>query len=172
MHRPEPNGREITFDEDEVIVSKTDKLGRITYANDVFLKMAKYTEAELIGQPHSIIRHPAMPRAVFKLVWDVILSGKEVFGYVLNLNKLGESYWVLAHITPNLDVNNDIVGFHSSRRKPRRDAIDKVWPVYQQLLRIEQASANSKTGMQNAFAAVVKLLEEQKTSYEEFVYSL
>lgn len=172
MHRPEPNGREITFGEDEVIVSKTDKTGRITYANDVFLRVAKYTEAELIGQQHSIIRHPAMPRAVFKLVWDVILSGQEVFGYVLNLNKLGESYWVLAHITPNLDANNNIIGFHSSRRKPRREAIDKIWPVYQQLLQIEQASTNAKVGMQNSFAAVVGLLEQQKTSYEEFVYAL
>ena len=151
MQRPTPTGREITFDEDEVIVSKTDKTGRITYANDVFLKMAKYTEAELIGQPHSIIRHPAMPRAVFKLVWDVILGGNEVFGYVLNLNKLGEGYWVFAHITPNLDASNNIIGFHSSRRKPRQEAIDKVWPLYQQLLQIEQEAANSKVGLAEQF---------------------
>jgi PAS domain S-box-containing protein len=172
MHRPTPTGREITFGEDEVIVSKTNKTGHITYANDVFLKMAKYTEAELIGQPHSIIRHPAMPRAVFKLVWDVILGGNEVFGYVLNLNRLGEGYWVFAHITPNRDPANNIIGFHSSRRKPRQEAIDKVWPLYQQLLQIEQEAANSKIGLQNSFNAVVNLLESQNTSYEEFVYSL
>jgi PAS domain S-box-containing protein len=172
MHTPTPTGREISFSEDEVIVSKTDKTGRITYANDVFLKMAKYSEAELIGQPHSIIRHPAMPRAVFKLVWDVILSGQEVFGYVLNLNKEGEGYWVLAHITPNFDENNNIAGFHSSRRKPRADAIAKIWPIYQLLLKIEQDAPNSKAGLQESFAAMVAFLQKQNTSYEEFVYGL
>lgn len=172
MSRPAPVGREITFAEDEVIVSKTDKTGRITYANDVFLKLAKYTEAELIGQPHSIIRHPAMPRAVFKLVWDTILSGNEVFGYVLNLNRLGEEYWVFAHITPNRDQANNIIGFHSSRRSPRREAINKIWPIYQQLIDIEKEAANSKAGLQNSFNAVVNLLQGQNTTYEEFVYSL
>lgn len=172
MQRPTPNGREISFAEDEVIVSKTDKTGRITYANDVFLKIAKYTEDELIGQQHSIIRHPAMPRAVFKLVWDTLLSGKEIFGYVLNMNKLGEGYWVLAHITPNFDDNNNIISFHSSRRKPRQEAINKIWPIYQTLLKIEQDAPNSKEGLQASVNAVLNLLETQKTTYEEFVYSL
>jgi PAS domain S-box-containing protein len=172
MHRPTPNGREISFGEDEVIVSKTDLTGRITYANDVFIKVAKYTEAELVGEQHSIIRHPAMPRAVFKLLWDTIEKGQEIFAYVLNLNKLGEGYWVLAHVTPNFDTNNKIIGYHSSRRKPRREAIDKIWPVYQQLLRIEESATNSKTGLQNSFAAVVNLLEQQKMPYDEFVYTL
>jgi PAS domain S-box-containing protein len=172
MQKPTPTGRETTFGENEVIVSKTDKTGRITYANDIFVAVSKYPENELIGQQHNIIRHPAMPRAVFKLVWDTILSGKEIFGYVLNLNREGEGYWVFAHITPNFDRQNAIVGFHSNRRKPRREAIDKIWPIYRKLLQIEEEAPNSKVGLENSFGALVGLLESQNTSYEEFVYSL
>ena len=63
---PQPTRRETTFAPDEIIVSKTDLKGRITYANNVFVRMAGYSRAELVGAPHSIIRHPDMPRAVFK----------------------------------------------------------------------------------------------------------
>ena len=74
-------GVERTFPEDEFIVSKTDTKGRITYANDVFLKISGFTEDEIVGQPHSIIRNPEMPRCVFKLLWDTIGSGNEIFAY-------------------------------------------------------------------------------------------
>ena len=76
--RPQPTGVERTFDREEIIVSKTDLTGNITYANDVFIRMAGYTEEELLGAPHSIIRHPDMPRAVFQLLWDTIGSGEEI----------------------------------------------------------------------------------------------
>ena len=93
-------GVERTFGEDEIIVSKTDLTGRITYANDVFLRISGYAEAEVLGQPHSIIRHPGTPRAVFSLLWRTIESGREIFAYVVNRAKNGDHYWVLAHVTP------------------------------------------------------------------------
>jgi PAS domain S-box-containing protein len=74
-----PRDVEVFFDKGDLIVSKTDVKGRITYANQVFCHVAGYSEAELLGQPHSIIRHPDMPRAVFKLLWDVIRDGREIF---------------------------------------------------------------------------------------------
>ena len=74
-----PSGRESPFGEDEIIVSKTDLKGRITYANDVFLRVSAYSLNEVVGAPHSIIRHPEMPRCVFKLFWDTIAAGKEIF---------------------------------------------------------------------------------------------
>jgi PAS domain S-box-containing protein len=74
-----PSGVERTFGEDEIIVSKTDVKGRITYANQVFLRVAGYTERELLGQPHNIIRHPDMPRCVFKLLWDTLEAKREIF---------------------------------------------------------------------------------------------
>ncbi|WPZ32357.1 PAS domain-containing protein [Thalassobaculum sp. OXR-137] len=79
-----PTNREVFFGDDEIIVSKTDTTGRITYANDVFLRIAGYTVEETLGQPHSFIRHPDMPRNVFKLLWDAIQAKGEIFAYVMN----------------------------------------------------------------------------------------
>jgi PAS domain S-box-containing protein len=92
LTRPQPSGAERSFDEKDIIVSKTDLQGRITYANHVFVQVSGYSEAELLGQPHSIIRHPDMPRAVFKLLWDTLESGHEVFAYVNNMASNGDNY--------------------------------------------------------------------------------
>lgn len=165
-------GREVTFGDDEVIVSKTDKTGRITYANHVFMRVAGYTEQELLRQPHSIIRHPHMPRAAFKLVWDTLAQGKEIFAYVLNRCKNGDHYWVFAHATPDYDPQGNVIGYHSSRRKPERSAIEKIAPVYQLLLDIENKEPDRKVGMQKSFQAVLDLLQNNGVSYEEFVFSL
>ena len=77
-------GEELCFDENQFIVSKTDLKGKITYANDLFIKISGYSEEELIGTPHNILRHPDMPRAVFKLLWDKVQKGDEIFAYVKN----------------------------------------------------------------------------------------
>ena len=98
-----PTGRESVFGEEEIIVSKTDAKGRITYANEVFLRVSGFAEEEVIEAPHSVVRHPHMPRCIFKLMWDTIQSGQEMFGYVLNMAKDGDHYWVLAHVTPTFD---------------------------------------------------------------------
>jgi PAS domain S-box-containing protein len=87
-----PTGRERTFREDEVIVSKTDLKSIITHANLVFVRVAGYSEQELLGQPHNPIRHPDLPRCVFKLLWDTISKGNEIFAYVINLCSDGEHY--------------------------------------------------------------------------------
>jgi len=97
-------GVERFFDADEVIVSKTDLKGRITYANRVFQRVAGYGEAELMGAPHSIVRHPAMPRCVFKLLWDTLEAKQEIFAYVINRARNGDHYWVFAHVTPSFDA--------------------------------------------------------------------
>ena len=96
-----PSNRESPFDENEIIVSKTDTRGRITYANDVFSRVSRFGVAELLGAPHSIIRHPDMPRCVFKLLWDTIQAKQEIFAYVVNMAKNGDHYWVFAHVTPS-----------------------------------------------------------------------
>ena len=127
-------GVERFFDVDDIIVSKTDLKGRITYANDVFLEIAGYTEQEVLGQPHSMIRHPDMPRCIFKLLWDTIQGGQEIFAYVINRCKNGDHYWVYAHVTPSKGVGGEIVGYHSNRRVPERSIVEKtIIPLYQEL---------------------------------------
>jgi len=166
-------GVERFFDDDEIIVSKTDPTGRLTYTNDVFLRLAGMTEAEAVGQPHSVIRHPEMPRAVFKLLWDTISAGKELFAYVVNRSKNGDHYWVLAHVTPSFDANGKIVGYHSNRRTADRKVLETViQPLYKKLLDIENSHANRKDGMNEAFDTLLKILEEKGVAYDEFIFSL
>ncbi len=166
-------GNEVFFGDDEIIVSKTDLKGRITYANEVFLRVAGYTEEEVLGQPHSMIRHPDMPRCVFKLLWDTIASGGEIFAYVVNRAKNGDHYWVLAHVTPSFDANSQIIGYHSNRRVPDRKVVtDTIVPLYGNLLEEENRHANRKQGMESAMSMVTALLNEHGVAYDEFVASL
>lgn len=165
-------GVERTFSAEDVIVSKTDARGIITYANDVFLKLADYSEAEIIGKPHNIIRHPAMPHCAFKLVWDRVKSGEEIFAYVVNRSRYGDHYWVLAHVTASFDASGAIVGYHSNRRVPSRAAIAKIEPIYQHLCKIEASHPLLRDGMAAATAELVRTLETAKVSYDEFVLSL
>ncbi|MBL8840838.1 MAG: PAS domain-containing protein [Planctomycetes bacterium] len=167
-----PTGRVITFGEDELIVSKTDCKGVITYANRVFQRVSGYSERELVGAPHSIIRHPAMPRCVFKLLWDTIGKGEEIFAYVLNLARSGDEYWVFAHVTPSWDAAGKLVGYHSSRRAADRDAIEKVKPIYATLLEIERRHSDPQAAMQASTAALLELLGKAGVEYLEFVFSI
>ena len=169
---PPPTNTERSFGEDEIIVSKTDTRGRITYANEVFCRVALYREHELIGQPHSIVRHPDMPRCVFQLLWQTIAAGNEIFAYVKNMARNGDYYWVFAHVTPSYDETGKIDGYHSNRRKPARSALAKVEPLYRALLEEEQRHADRKQGQAAGFAMMVKLLQDAGVSYEEFVFSL
>lgn len=167
-----PTGAERTFGEDEVIVSKTDTRGFITYANDVFLRVAAYREEEVLGRPHSIIRHPDMPRTVFKLLWDTISAGEEIFAYVDNLAGDGAHYWVLAHVTPSFDARGRITGYHSNRRCPSRAAVRAVAPLYGQLLAAERRQANPVAAMAAGRALLDAELARRNMSYEEYVWSV
>lgn len=165
-------GVERTFGRDEIIVSKTDPKGVITYANEAFVRISGYTEGELLGAPHNLIRHPAMPRCVFKFLWDTIAAGKEVFAYVVNRAKNGDHYWVFAHVTPTFGSHGCIIAYHSSRRTPNRAAIAKVEPVYRSLCEIESRQSTPRAAWQASLPAMVAFLEKQRMSYEEFIFTL
>lgn len=168
-----PTGREVFFDPDDIIVSKTDLQGRITYANRTFLEVSGFAEAELIGQPHSIIRHPDMPRAVFRLLWDTLGDGGEFFAYLNNLAKNGDHYWVFAHVTPSFDSRRGITGYHSNRRVPDRSVLENtIIPLYDRLLTIERSRANRKEGMELSCLDLLDVAQSNGKSYDEFVLSL
>jgi PAS domain S-box-containing protein len=170
---PNLTGVERTFQPDEIIVTKTDLTGKMTYVNQVFLKMAGYSEKECLGQQHNLIRHPQMPRAVFKLLWDTLQAGEEIFAYVNNRSKNGDYYWVFAHVTPSRNAAGDIVGYHSNRRVPNMQVIqDHIDPLYQQLLQVETTSASPKEGLEKSFQAVVDLLTDNKMTFNQFMFSL
>lgn len=166
-----PTDNELVMREEDFIVSKTDTKGIITYANRIFMEFAGYTEKELLGKQHNIIRHPDMPRAVFKLLWDTIQSGKEIFAYVKNLSHNGSFYWVFANITPVTDSAGSLIGYYSVRRKPRREVLPIVSDLYNKML-MEEKRAGTKDAIQASTKILTDLLEKNKTSYEEFVLSL
>ncbi|MCM3661296.1 PAS domain-containing protein [Georgenia satyanarayanai] len=165
-----PTGVARTFGEDEIIVSKTDLKGRITYANDVFLRVSAYSEDEVLGQPHSLIRHPEMPRGLFHLLWETIQTGEEIFAYINNLAKDGAHYWVLAHVTPTRDSRGAVVGYHSSRRSPSPAAVARVARIYAGM---RAAEARHRRASEAAVASRAAL-EEQLAGqpYDELVWEL
>ncbi|TVO66010.1 PAS domain-containing protein [Denitromonas ohlonensis] len=166
-----PTQVERVMRDDDFIVSKTNPKGIITYCNPIFVEFSGYTEDELLGVQHNIIRHPDMPRAAFKLVWDTIATGKEVFAYVKNLSKDGGFYWVLAHITPDVDTHGRITGYTSVRRCPTRPAVEAVSAVYAQMLQAEK-----QAGARDAIAAgtqvLVDVMKAKDMRYEELVFAL
>jgi len=167
----QPTTLERMMREGDFIVSKTTAKGIITYGNPIFIEFSGYSEEELLGTQHNIVRHPDMPRAAFKLAWSTIEAGKEFFGYVKNMAKDGSFYWVFTHITPDFDSNRNIVGYTSVRRCPKREAIGKIEPVYRLMVAAEKAA-----GARDAIAAgtqvLVDLLQQTGMSYEELVFSL
>lgn len=168
-----PTGTERFFARDQIIVSKTDPKGRLTYVNKTFIDIAGYNEEELLGQPHSIIRHPDMPRCIFRLLWETIESRREIFAYVVNLCKNGDHYWVLAHVTPSYNADGQLQGFHSNRRVPNRKVLDTtILPLYRQLCAEEERHKNKKDGMRSATIMLGSLLREREVEYDEFIFSL
>ncbi len=165
-------GKEVFFDREDLIVSKTDLKGHLTYTNHTFLDIAGYSEAEVMGKPHNMIRNPNMPRAVFELLWTAIAKGDEIFAYVVNVAKNGDHYWVIAHVTPSLE-NGRIVGYHSTRRVPNPKTIKSVIePLYDQLKSIEDKSASRKDGINQSVAALMAILNDKGVSYDEFIANL
>lgn len=167
-----PTGTERFFAEDEIIVSKTDLTGKIMYANDVFLRVGGYTEEEVIGKPHSLIRHPEMPRAVFKLLWDTVTQGREIFAYVLNLSKNGDHYWVYAHVTPTFDTSGNIIGYHSNRRTPDRAKLPTIQKLYKLLTEEERRHTDRRRGLEASVEIMTKVLGEKKMAYDEFIWNV
>ena len=166
-------GIERTFDANEMIVSKTDTRGIMTYVNETFIRVSGYSEEEMIGRPHSIIRHPDMPRCVFKLLWDTLSQGQEIFAYVINRAKCGDHYWVFAHVTPTLDIRDEksIIGYHSSRRVPKPEAVRKIIPIYQALLAEEKKHSPGQQ-IEASTKLLTDTLTQKGVSYGQFVLGL
>lgn len=153
--------------EDDFIVSKTDLKGRITYTNKIFMNMAGYSEEELLGKPHSIIRHPDMPKAVFRYLWNMIEKKEEVFAFVINKTKDSNAYWVYANVTASLDDSGEIIGYYSVRRKPNPKALDIIIPLYEKMVEVEK-----KSGVDASFKILTDILQEKKVNYDEFIIAI
>ncbi|GAB6046125.1 hypothetical protein JCM11957_17240 [Caminibacter profundus] len=133
---------EVTFEEAGVanrpIISKTDLRGIITFVNKAFCKLAGFEKDELIGKPHNIIRHPDMPKSVFKNLWDTIEKNQSWRGIVKNLRKDGKYYWVEAFIEPIFDDNGKKIGYISARKPISEHDKEKYSKIYQEMKKKEE----------------------------------
>jgi PAS domain S-box-containing protein len=157
--------------EDDFIVSKTDLKGRITYGNRIFIEFSGYSENELLGSQHNIIRHPDMPRGVFKFLWDTIQAKEECCAYVKNMAKDGSYYWVFANVTPEYDKSGSVTGYFSVRRKPREEAVKLMAGIYKTMLEIER-QAGPKDACNASLKHLTGLLAEKGVSYSGFILSI
>ncbi|MFK5947773.1 MAG: PAS domain-containing protein [Methylococcales bacterium] len=157
---------------EDFIVSKTDTKGRITYANRIFMEICGFPESELLNVQHNIIRHPDMPRGVFRFMWDTLKAGDEFLGFAKNLCSDGGYYWVFANITPDYDKDGKLQGYYSVRRQPPQSALDVLIPVYKEMLAIEKRSS-AKEAPEKSIAYLVDVVGQVGAkSYNSLVLNL
>jgi hypothetical protein len=120
-----------------------------------------------LGTPHSIVRHPQMPKAVFKLLWERVEKKEEIFAFVINKTKNGNDYWVYANVTASLDVDGNIVGYYSVRRMPNPAALEVIKPLYVKMLEAEKSG-----GVEASIKILMDICHEQGVSYDELIISL
>ena len=163
MQRPEPTDIEREVSSVDMIVSKGDAEGNITYTNPIFMKISGYTQGELLDKPHAILRHPDMPKVIFKYLWENLQAGKEVIAYVKNLCKDGSYYWVIAQVRVAKNPDGSFRNYVSTRRCITQSAKEKISALYASLVALE-----STEGIEAAEKALEAFLVENGHTFETF----
>lgn len=168
INKPTPINQEVVWDKTKTIISTTDKFGNITDVNQTFVDVCGYTANELIGKPHNIIRHPDMPKIIFKITWDNILAGRNFHAIIKNLSKSGKYYWVITDFEVGRNIMNEVVSITARRRAiPDYVITDYIEPLYQTLLKLEKIG---DMPLSNRYFK--GFLEKQGKSYIEYVMSI
>jgi len=163
--KPDPIDKEIELDPKRYIMSKTDPRGIIEYGNEYFVEISGYKESELIGRPHNMIRHPDMPKIIFKLMWDRLENRKNIYAIVKNLAKSGRHYWVMTDFDLKINKStNEVVGYFAYRRAAPKHAIKQAEKLYAKLVEIEK-----ERGMEGSEKYLLGFLEERGQTYDQFI---
>jgi PAS domain S-box-containing protein len=165
--KPIPMAKEINLDPNLSIMSKTDPKGIIEFANDYFMEISGYEEWELMGQPHNIIRHPDMPKTIFKLLWDKLNKGENIHAFVKNMAKDGRYYWVLTNFEFKKDNEGNIISIYAKRKAAPRNVIFEIEKLYSILKAIE-----NKQDMTTALNYFKGMLEEKTITYDQFILNI
>ncbi|MET0104329.1 MAG: PAS domain-containing protein [Sedimenticola sp.] len=165
------NNRRTELDKDAFVVTRSDLSGNITYVNRAYLRISGFTEKEVLGQPHSINRHPEMPRIIFKLAWERIQTGNEFCGYVKNRCHDNTHYWFFTNITPSYSLSGELTGYQSVRRHASEEALDVIRPLYAELLEAEH-QAGPDRALEASRQLLQSKLDEQRTDYDHFILAL
>jgi len=162
MKKPTPIDEEIKLDPKRYIVSETDAKGKITYVNDYFCEVSGYSQDELMGKPHSIVRHPDMPKVVFKLLWETISQGKNINAVVKNLAKDGRYYWIFTEFESRKNQDtSEIIGYHADRKSISPHVLEIIADLYAELLEIEK-----KDGVEASEKYLVEFLRDKGDDIE------
>ncbi len=157
----------VKFKTDSMLVSETDTSGKIIYANVDFCKAAGYSFDELVGQPHNIVRHPEMPKAVFKLLWQKIQGGKTIYAFVKNAKRDGGHYWVKAFVSP-IVKNGQVVKYASYRTLIEDEStLTKVKALYANLCDYERGHSADES-----LKYLLNFLEERNLTYPQLMIRL
>jgi len=159
--------KERKLSSEDILVSKTDVGGRITYGNDTFIEVSGYSKEELVGQPHNIIRHPDMPKAIFYIMWQSIKKGQNIMAVVKNLTKDGKFYWVTTDFDIQRNRDGAIRNYIAFREPTPRKVIKEVEKLYEIILDIEK-----KKGEKQSIEYLGTFLEEKNMTYNEYIQDL
>ena len=165
FNKPTPVDKEVVWDKKRTVLSKTDKYGSIEYANETFVEVSGYEDYELVSQPHNIIRHPDMPKVIFKILWENLKEGNNFHAVIKNLAKSGRYYWMITDFEIVYNDKKEIINYIAKRVAVPHDALRKhIEPLYKKLLHIEEVS-----GIDGSEKYLKGFLEEKNMSYEEWI---
>lgn len=162
--RPNPVNEEIIIPDDQVLISVTDPKGIIIETNDIFTKISGYSKEDLIGSSHNLIRHPDMPKIMFKIVWDHIMDKENVMAVVKNLAKDGRYYWVVTDFVTQVDADRNVINYTAYRRPVHDRVKQAVEPLYKALCAIEDVA-----GMKASERFLNDYFEDRDTNYDDMV---
>jgi len=165
MLKPVVVDEQIKLNKHKYIMSRTDVKGNIEFGNDYFFEISGYSANELMGRPHNVIRHPDMPSVIFKLMWDRLKQGQNIFAVVKNLAKDGRYYWVTTKFEiKKHPVDNTVVGYMAFRQAASPAAIETISTLYKELLEIEKSG-----GIEASEKYLIGYLDSKRMTYDEFI---
>ena len=159
---------DVPLDSRKYLLSKTDPSGVIEYCNRYFCEITGYQESELIGQPHSIVRHPDMPGAIYHIMWEHLHQKKSIPLILKNMTKKGHYYWIQTEI--NIKINkasNEITGYFAYQRKVPQYVIKTIEPLYYELRSIEK-----RRGLESAVTHLKNFLAQREQTFEEYIHEV
>ena len=171
MDKPTPTAIEKQLTPIDLIVSKSDEKGNITYVNPVFIKISGYSQASLLEKPHAILRHPDMPKAIFHYLWQNITEGSDVVAYVKNLCSDGSYYWVMATVKMAKNPDGSFRNYLSTRKAITPKAKEYITKLYQEILDVEKTQ-----GVEASYKMFADFLAqnnlEQSSAFNNFMKQL
>ena len=166
-YKPTPSDRELEWDKTKTLLSKTDAKGNILYANEAFIDVSGYDDFELMNKPHSLLRHPDMPKVIFKLLWENINKGENYMVVIKNMSKTGRYYWIVNDVKSGKDSYGSMT-FTGQQQSIKPDVVNKIIdPLFKKLLHIEQAS-----GVQASENYLIGFLEDKGKTLPQFFYEV